>query len=85
MCKFVLREGPKTIDPDEKRLLLTVSLITQHAFGQRRKMIRSSLKPLFSVEELEEMNLNPCCRAEELTVSDYVKMAKNFREHVPVV
>ena len=67
------------------KLLPTLSLITQHAFGQRRKMIRSSLKPLFSVEELEALNLNPCSRAEELTVADYVQMSKNIKEPVAVV
>lgn len=68
---------PKLIDPSEKALLPMMERITQHAFGQRRKMIRSSLKPLFSESKLTELGLNPCARAEELSIADFVLLAKN--------
>lgn len=68
---------PKLIDPSEKALLPMMERITQHAFGQRRKMIRSSLRPLFSESQLSELGLNPCARAEELSIADFVLLAQN--------
>jgi 16S rRNA (adenine1518-N6/adenine1519-N6)-dimethyltransferase len=67
---------PRPLDQETRALLPRLSLITQHAFGQRRKMIRSSLKPLFSQTELEGLGLNPCARAEELGVADFVRLAR---------
>ena len=69
---------PKALSGDEKALLPTVSTITRHAFGQRRKMIRSSLKPLFSEEQLVSIGLNPCARAEELTVANFILLAQSL-------
>lgn len=53
--------------------------ITAAAFGQRRKMIRSTLKPVFG-ERLNEV-LTACgiaetARAENLTPTDYIKLAE---------
>lgn len=69
---------PKPISPAEKALFPLMEKVTQHAFGQRRKMIRSSLKPLFSEIKLSELGLNPCARAEELSVADFVLLAQNL-------
>lgn len=69
---------PRPMDPTEKALLPIVSNITQHAFGQRRKMLRSSLKPLFSEDKLTELGINPCARAEELTVADFILLARSL-------
>lgn len=69
---------PKLLDPEEKELLPFVSSITQYAFGQRRKMLRSSLKPLFSEDQLIKLGINPCARAEELTVADFVLLARGL-------
>jgi 16S rRNA (adenine1518-N6/adenine1519-N6)-dimethyltransferase len=70
---------PKRLDSSEKALFPLMEKITQHAFGQRRKMIRSSLKPLFTENELIELRLNPCARAEELTIDDFVLLANRLR------
>lgn len=67
---------PKLLSPEEKKLFPTMEQITQHAFGQRRKMIRSSLKPLFSESKLSELGLDPCARAEELSIADFALLAK---------
>jgi 16S rRNA (adenine1518-N6/adenine1519-N6)-dimethyltransferase len=74
----VVRLTPKQVKTEEKALFPLIEKITQHAFGQRRKMIRSSLKPLFSAEELTKLGLNPNVRAEELSVSDYVHLAQHM-------
>lgn len=68
---------PRSLSPGEKELFPLMERITQHAFGQRRKMIRSSLKLLFSESKLSELGLNPCARAEELAIVDFVLLAKS--------
>jgi 16S rRNA (adenine1518-N6/adenine1519-N6)-dimethyltransferase len=69
---------PKHLALEEKALLPMLSAITRHAFGQRRKMLRSSLKPLFSEEKLTQLGINPCARAEELTVADFLCLARSL-------
>lgn len=69
---------PRPLAVAEKALFPHMERITQYAFGQRRKMIRSSLKLLFSESRLSELGLNPCARAEELTVADFVLLAKHI-------
>ncbi len=48
--------------------------LTAAAFGQRRKMIRGSLKEYMPY--IESCGLRPEARAEELTVEDYVALAR---------
>jgi 16S rRNA (adenine1518-N6/adenine1519-N6)-dimethyltransferase len=52
--------------------------LTASAFGQRRKMLRSSLKGVFNdpVTALGELGINPELRAEQLQVTDFVRLAK---------
>ena len=56
--------------------------ITAAAFGQRRKMLRQSLKALdINIEELlASININPQARAEELTVQDFIKLAQAYQK-----
>jgi 16S rRNA (adenine1518-N6/adenine1519-N6)-dimethyltransferase len=51
---------------------------TAAAFGQRRKMLRGSLAGVMPdpVAGLESLGLSPTARAEELTVADFVRLAK---------
>lgn len=48
--------------------------LTAAAFGQRRKMIRSSLKDY--LPQIEQCGLRSDARAEELSVEDFAKLAK---------
>jgi 16S rRNA (adenine1518-N6/adenine1519-N6)-dimethyltransferase len=52
--------------------------VTAAAFGQRRKMLRSSLASAFArpVEVLEKLGIPPTARAEELSVADFVRLAE---------
>ena len=51
--------------------------LTQAAFGQRRKMLRSTLKPLGgALQALETLGIDPRRRAETLTVEDFVALAR---------
>jgi 16S rRNA (adenine1518-N6/adenine1519-N6)-dimethyltransferase len=51
--------------------------VTQAAFGQRRKMLRSSLKHLpGALHALDKLGIDPQRRAETLSVEEYVKLAR---------
>ena len=52
--------------------------ITRIAFGQRRKMLRQSLKSVFPdpVAVLEELDIAPTARAEELLPEAFLALAK---------
>ena len=51
--------------------------LTAAAFGQRRKMLRQSLKGLAgALEALEVLGIDPQRRAETLSVADYVALAR---------
>lgn len=52
--------------------------VTQAAFGQRRKMIRSSLKPLGI--NLEALGIDPKIRAENLSIKDFCRLAEAYVE-----
>lgn len=69
-----LRPRPTTVG-DLSRL----EAITAAAFGQRRKMLRSSLKGAFEEPEpvLARLGLSPTARAEELAVEDFVRLARS--------
>jgi 16S rRNA (adenine1518-N6/adenine1519-N6)-dimethyltransferase len=55
-----------------------IERVTAAAFGQRRKMLRSSLKSLgpFSDELLTEAKLDPTARAEEIPVEGFAALAR---------
>ena len=51
--------------------------LTAAAFGQRRKMLRSTLKSLpGALEALETLEIDPQRRAETLAVDDYIALAR---------
>ncbi|MBP1843628.1 16S rRNA (adenine1518-N6/adenine1519-N6)-dimethyltransferase [Rhizobium petrolearium] len=49
--------------------------VTQAAFGQRRKMLRQSLKPLGGESLLVKAGIDPSRRAETLSVEEFVRLA----------
>jgi 16S rRNA (adenine1518-N6/adenine1519-N6)-dimethyltransferase len=49
--------------------------VTAAAFGQRRKMLRQSLKPLGGEKLLETTGIDPTRRAETLSVAEFVALA----------
>ncbi|WP_193175560.1 16S rRNA (adenine(1518)-N(6)/adenine(1519)-N(6))-dimethyltransferase RsmA [Oricola nitratireducens] len=59
------------ISVDGKRL----SLVTQHAFGQRRKMLRQSLKPLGGQALLDAAGIDGARRAETLSIEEFCRLA----------
>ena len=56
-----------------------LSTLTAAAFGQRRKMLRSSLKPVpGALEALDRLGINPQRRAETLGVDEFVDLARQL-------
>ncbi len=50
--------------------------LVREAFSQRRKTLKNTLKNTCSVQQIEQAGLSPSCRAEELSVSDFVALYK---------
>jgi 16S rRNA (adenine1518-N6/adenine1519-N6)-dimethyltransferase len=60
-------------------ILEKVEGLTALAFGQRRKMIRQSLKSVPNIQDiLDNLGISSTLRAENLTPSDYLHIAKSL-------
>ena len=68
------------IEPHPPASVKTLARVTAAAFGQRRKMLRQSLKALTPMPELllRKCNLEPTLRAEDLAVSKFAELAAAF-------
>lgn len=70
---IVPREAPDGVDGK------TLEQLTEAAFGQRRKMLRSSLKPVpGALGALARLGIDSERRAETLGVSDFVALAREL-------
>ena len=50
--------------------------VTRLAFGQRRKMLRASLKPLGGADLLESADIDPQCRPQDLDIEAFCRLAR---------
>jgi 16S rRNA (adenine1518-N6/adenine1519-N6)-dimethyltransferase len=76
LIEFVPRAAPLACDPR------ALQRMTQAAFGQRRKMLRQSLKSL-GVDPLALLaaaGIEPTARAEEIPVAGFVALARAFAD-----
>ena len=64
--------------------LSTLEKVTAAAFGQRRKMLRSSLKQITNEAEtiLIACNIDPTRRAETLTIEEFCTLARALKEYL---
>jgi len=64
--------------------LSTLEKVTAAAFGQRRKMLRASLKQITNEAEtiLIACNIDPTRRAETLTIEDFCTLARALKEYI---
>jgi 16S rRNA (adenine1518-N6/adenine1519-N6)-dimethyltransferase len=53
--------------------------VTAAAFGQRRKMLRQSLKPLGGESMLERAGIDPTARPEQLNVAQFASLANALK------
>ncbi|MET0338296.1 MAG: 16S rRNA (adenine(1518)-N(6)/adenine(1519)-N(6))-dimethyltransferase RsmA [Caulobacter sp.] len=61
--------------PPAPALLSALEKVTAAAFGQRRKMLRSSLKSLGGAELCEKAGVEPDARAETIDVDGFLRLA----------
>lgn len=76
---IVLRPRPEAADP---HLFKALEKVTAAAFGQRRKMLRASLKSIFPNAEgvLESLNIAATQRAEQLPIQDFARLAEKLNQ-----
>jgi len=68
---IVPKENPKDVT------LETLEKVTAKAFGQRRKMLRQSLKEIDgAIDALKDLNIEATLRAEVLTIDQYIDLAR---------
>jgi 16S rRNA (adenine1518-N6/adenine1519-N6)-dimethyltransferase len=74
LLRLVPRSAPMPCDR------AALEAVTQAAFGQRRKMLRQSLRSLGGepAELIAAASLNPTARAEEISVEQFVLLARAF-------
>ncbi len=74
----VVRLIPRSL-PDDAPPFAAMEAVTAAAFGQRRKMLRSSLSALGDSRSLlDAARLDPTRRAESLSVDDFVRLARQL-------
>lgn len=64
------REAPLAVERSK------LERVTEAAFGQRRKMLRQSLKPLGGEKLLEQAGIDGARRAETLSIEEFVALAR---------
>jgi 16S rRNA (adenine1518-N6/adenine1519-N6)-dimethyltransferase len=74
----VVRLTPRP-DAPEPEHLAALERVTQAAFGQRRKMLRSSLKPLGGEALCMQAGVDPNLRAEAVDVSGFLRLAAGLK------
>ena len=74
VASAVVQLDPRADRPDDE-IVERLQAVTAAAFGQRRKMLRSSLKPLGGETLCAAVGLDASLRAEEVTVAQFLAMA----------
>ena len=71
MVRLVPKDDPPTAD-----LIAALERVTAAAFGQRRKMLRSSLKGLGGGALCEKAGISPDARAEVIDLAGFLALAR---------
>jgi 16S rRNA (adenine1518-N6/adenine1519-N6)-dimethyltransferase len=75
VASAVVHLTPRPDCPDAETLK-RLERVTAAAFGQRRKMLRSSLKTLGGAGLCEAAGIEPDCRAEVVDIAGFLRLAK---------
>jgi 16S rRNA (adenine1518-N6/adenine1519-N6)-dimethyltransferase len=75
VASAVVQLTPRPDRPSDE-VVARLQRLTAAAFGQRRKMLRSSLKPLGGEALCAAIGLEPSLRAEDVTVAQFLAMAE---------
>ena len=79
----MVRLRPRVIEPpasDPKYL----EIVVNRGFAEKRKMLRNNLKGMVDRDRLthilEQLNVNPQVRAEDLSVAQWVSLSNHLQE-----
>jgi len=73
----ILRLSPWKDQPYQANDEDHLSQLVAQAFSMRRKTLRNNLKKIISAEQIEQLEIDPNNRAENLTITEFVKLS-NF-------
>ncbi len=76
----IVRMTPRRTSPWPDCNPATLKRVVQAAFAQRRKTLRNNLKGLISDARLETLGIDPACRAETLTLPDFIHIANALED-----
>lgn len=71
----VLRIETFKIPPFQAANFKLFADVVREAFNYRRKTIANSLRKFITVPELEQLNIDPHCRPQQITVENFVKIS----------
>jgi len=71
----VVRLRPHQTPPCPADDPVQLGQLVRQAFGQRRKTLQNNLKGLVSREQMEQLDIDPGCRAETLALEDFVALS----------
>ena len=74
----LVRLTPKANKYPKLNNLANLEKVTRIAFNQRRKQIKSSLKSLFTEQQLIDLEINPKLRPENLSIDEYIRLANKI-------
>jgi 16S rRNA (adenine1518-N6/adenine1519-N6)-dimethyltransferase len=77
VASAVVQLTPRPDRPSDQ-IVERLQHLTAAAFGQRRKMLRSSLKPLGGEALCAAVGIEPSLRAEAVTVAQFLAMAQQL-------
>lgn len=74
----VVRIKPYRERPYPEVSTIALENLLRQAFSMRRKTLANNLKPLLSAAELEHLGIESSLRPEQISISDFVALAKFF-------
>lgn len=76
VASAVMRLTPHQVSPYPLVAFSNLERVVACAFSMRRKTLANNLKPLISASELITLGVDPGLRPEQISVKDYVQLAK---------
>jgi len=77
----IVRLVPHQSPPVQVNDMVKFNTVVTHAFSQRRKTLRNSLKKIIDENAIIDLNIDPTSRAEVLTLDDFARLS-NLLEDV---
>jgi 16S rRNA (adenine1518-N6/adenine1519-N6)-dimethyltransferase len=74
----IVRLMPHTEPPVQVNELAKLNTVVTHAFSQRRKTLRNSLKKLIDEQTIIALGIDPTARAETISLSDFAKLSNTL-------